>query len=509
MQTLNIVIWTVGGILGAAFLFLIWTYIRGLRHSPRELGLLYLAKILEYSAYGAINLTFVLYLSSDCGLSDLGAGTYIGIWSMLLTATTILVGAVCDAIGIKKTLLLGTIILLFARLFYPLLNNVYAITFVGFIPQAIGIAIMGPVLSVGIKRYTTKEGMALGFALFYTLMNVGWAIGGWIFDKVRTVYGEHSFYYLPGDLAKVSTYQIIFIVGLLLTVPNLIILSLMRNRVKMGDDGKVVIEPETEKLPGGSLSVAWQTFVNAAKSTGKIFGQVIVEKPFWVYLFMLALLVPVRLVFYHFHYTFPKYGIRVLGEGVKIGNIYSVLNPVMIVFLVPLVGWFTRRISSFHMMIVGTVVSAGSIFIAIMPAEIFSPLMNTWFGDLVYNKWLEVPADLQKPVFLALIFMVACFTIGEAIWSPRLMQFTAEIAPKGKEGSYISLSYLPFFAAKFVAGPMSGALLKYYVPPDAPSYPQHFMVWIWIGGMAALSPLGLLIFRKLFHRAEQRAAAEA
>ena len=51
--------------------------------------------------------------------------------------------------------------------------------------MAIGIAIMGPVLSVGIKYFTTPETSALGFGMFYTLMNVGWAIGAYIFDTIR------------------------------------------------------------------------------------------------------------------------------------------------------------------------------------------------------------------------------------------------------------------------------------------------------------------------------------
>ncbi|NLH47548.1 MAG: MFS transporter [Myxococcales bacterium] len=504
MQTLDILIWAVGIGLVASFIYLLYSYSKGLRSSPRELIIMFLAKIVEYSAYGAMNLSFVLYLSADCGLSDIAAGSYIGVWSMTLTLTMILVGAVCDAIGIKKTLIGGTIFLLFARIFMPFTNNVVVTSIFGFLPLAVGTAILGPVLSVGIKRYTTKEGSALGFALFYTLMNVGWAIGGHIFDGVRGIFGEHSLVTLPVVGAQISTYQIIFLVAFFLTIPNLIILALMRDRVRMTEDQGVVIDPPDEKIAGGFFVAAWGTLKKAAKDTARIFGQVIIEKPFWIYLFMLAILVPVRLVFYHFHYTFPKYGIRILGEGVKIGNIYSVLNPTLIVFLVPLFGALTRKISSYRMMLVGTLVSASSVFIATLPSEIFAPLVHTWFGELVYDRWLGVPVEQRTPIFLSLVIFIAIFTIGEAIWSPRLMQFTAEIAPKGREGSYISLSYLPFFLAKLVAGPMSGLLLTAYVPVGAESYPHHHLVWVWIGGMAALSPLGLLLFRKLFNRAEEK-----
>jgi dipeptide/tripeptide permease len=164
---------------------------------PRELFILFITKIIEYAAYGAMNMSFILYLSADCGLGDIAAGSFIGGWSMAVTLTTIFVGAVCDAIGIKKTLLIGTVVLVVSRIIMPVTNNVFIAAIFGFLPLAMGIAIMGPVLSVGIKRFTTSEGAAMVFALFYTLMNVGWALGGYLFDHVRGAYGEHSFMEFP------------------------------------------------------------------------------------------------------------------------------------------------------------------------------------------------------------------------------------------------------------------------------------------------------------------------
>ncbi len=373
----------------------------------------------------------------------------------------------------------------------------------GFLPLAMGIAIMGPVLSVGIKRFTTSEGAAMGFALFYTLMNVGWALGGYLFDHVRGAYGEHSFMEFPLLGIPVSTYQVIFIVSFLLSIPNLLLILSMRDRVRMTDTHGVVIDPEGEKQDGNWFVVGYKSIAKAAADTGRIFGTALREKAFWLFLFMLGILVPVRLVFYHFHYTFPKYGIRVLGEGVKIGNIYGVLNPMLIVFLVPLVGYLTKKVSSYKMMIIGTTISASAVFLATIPTHVFQPLMDTWFATIVFDRWLDVPAATRSPVFLILIVFIAVFTVGEAIWSPRMMQFTAEIAPVGREGSYIALSYLPFFLAKMIAGPMSGWLVQTYTPEGALSYPHHYWVWIWIGGMAALSPLGLILFNNLFRSAEQ------
>lgn len=503
MATLDVMMWITGCALAAGFVYIFWSYAKGLRGSPRELWLMYIGKIVEYAAYGAANVSFTLFLSADVGLGDIAAGSYVGAWSVCLTIGMILVGAVVDAIGIKKTLVMGTLLLLFARIWMPLTSNIWAVTILGFAPLALGTAIVGPVLSVGIKRYTTAEGATLGFGLFYTMMNIGWALGGLIFDWVRGMFGEHSMVpVLPG--IEMSTYQIIFAVGTVLTIPNLILFLLMRDGVERMDDGSIVITAAAPKKEGSIIAVMVDVARDAARDTVRIFSEVIRQKAFWTYIFMLGVLVFVRLTFYHFHYTFPKYGIRVLGEGVKIGNIYGVLNPMLIVFLVPFVAAMTKKISSYKMMMVGTFISAFAVFLATMPADIYQPLMDTWFGELVFDRWLDVPMANRTPIFISLIVFISVFTIGEAIWSPRLMQFTAEIAPKGREGSYIALSYLPYFAGKMIAGPLSGWLVATYTPEGAESYPDHFMVWVWVGGMAMLSPLGLVIFHKLFTAAERK-----
>jgi len=502
------------------FVAILWKYIKGLWGSPRELYMLYIGKLLEYAAYGAINYTFVRFLHKDGGLTDVQAGAYIGYWSMLMTVCSILLGAVCDAIGIRKTLLLGTAILIISRATLPFIDNVYLVTFTSFLPLAVGMGALLPVLSVGIKYYTTSQGSALGFALFYTLMNVGWALGAWIFDKVRDemkvpvegepgVFDEYVKVDFLGTGIELSTYQVIFFIGFLLTLPQIVIYFLFRPGVRMTDDkGVVILPPRKTGGPEGQKTTIAQIVSKAARDTGSMFRSVYKKKAFWIFIFMMAMLVPVRLVFYHFHYTWPTYGIRIFGDGAKVGTIYGVLNPVLVIYLAPVVAAYTKKISSYKMLVIGTCISVGATVLAVLPPEMYAPLMDTWFGELVFDRWLDVPEEGRVPLYFALIFFVIVFTIGEAIWSPRLMQFTAEIAPGGKEGTYIALSYIPYFAAKMVVGPMSGMLLGTYVPEGQDSYPNHWLVWVWIGGMAAITPVVLIAMRRVFRKAGQEEPEE-
>lgn len=500
----------IGGII--ALKVTVWKYVRGLRQSPRDMWLLFAYKVVEYSAYAAMNLTVTLWLSKDCGLSDMAAGSYIAGWSMMLSLMGMFAGPLIDTIGLRKTQILSVVLLIFARCVFAFVTDPQLLFVFGFVPMGIGFAIVGPLISVAIKRFTTKEGSALGFGLFYVLMNLGYAVGGIFFDWIR------NFYATKDSLGKVidenagtlllghhfSTYQMVFVFGLGATCVSLLITFFIRDGVEMREDGTVTVAPPQ---PHGS---ALEVLKAHARKTWRIIVSTASERYFWIFMGMLTVTLFVRFVFYHFHYTFPKYGIRVLGEGAKIGSIYGVLNPVLIVFLVPLVAWFTKKVSSYKMMIVGATVSSLACFIAVIPASCLAHLTDSVLGELVFVKWLGMAPDMAAlrlapptPAYWPLIFMIVVFTIGEAIWSPRLMQFTAEIAPKGREGTYIALAVLPFFVAKGFVGPMSGWLVKTYTPLDEANkalayYPNHQMVWIWIGGMAVLTPIGLVLFRHWF-----------
>lgn len=512
MRTADFVMYTILIGAGAALTAIIWNYYKGLRKAPRDMWMLFLYKIVEYSAYAAMNMAVILWLSADCGLGDVAAGSFVSGWSIFLSIMGMLAGPLVDTIGLRKTQIVSIVLLIFSRIVFSFVTHPALVFVFGFIPLALGFAIVAPLISVAIKRFTTKEGAALGFGLFYVLMNLGYAIGGVFFDWIRGFYAARD---AAGKIVNenagtmllgwhFSTYQMIFVFGVAATFVSLVISFFLREGVRVNEQGDVVID--SPKQGGSGL----EAMKKAAKDTGKIISTTAREKYFWIFMSMLAILLPVRFVFFHFHYTFPKYGLRVLGEGAKIGSIYGVLNPVLIVFLVPLVAYFTKKVSSYKMMIVGATVSSLACFIAVLPAQWFASLTNSVLGELIFVKWLRFAPDMaslmQNPPTMAywpLILMIFVFTIGEAIWSPRLMQFTAEIAPKGREGTYIALAVLPFFVAKFFVGPLSGWLVKTYTPLNEAGkamahYPNHAMVWWWIGGMAVFTPICLVLFRKLF-----------
>jgi MFS family permease len=467
-------------------------------------------------------MVFILWLSKDCGLSDVNAGSFITGWSLALTAISMVVGALVDTVGIRRICLLSVFMLLFSRIMMAWITDPVVVFILGFLPLALGFAIVAPVVSVGIKRYTTREGAAMGFALFYVIMNLGFAVGGLGFDWIRGFFASRD---AAGQIIDAnagvvwlgvhfSTYQLFFVFGTAATLLSLLTLLPIRDGVERTEEG-VVIEPL--KTRGSALETVKSSAVDTASLLRKVFS----EKYFWIFMGLIGLTVFVRFIFFHFHYTFPKYGLRVLGEDAKIGNIYGVLNPVLIVFLVPLVSVLTRKIASYRMLLVGAAISALSCFVAVVPPQVFAPLTNSVLGEMIFINWLGMAPDMPAlmaapptPAYWPLIAFILIFTIGESIWSPRLMQFSAEIAPKGRESTYLSLSVLPSFAAKLVVGPLSGILLHLYAPVDEETkkvldHPHHSMIWFWVGVMALPTPIGLLLCGKWINRHAGQSVAGA
>ena len=512
------------GVIG--FGVIVWKYVKDLHDSPRDMWILFGYMVIQYIAYAAMNPVLTLWLTADCGLSDISAGNVIMVWSIFLSCIGMVAGALVDTIGVRKVMFLSVVFLFFSRFAMSVITNPWIVFALGFIPFALGFALVSPVISVSIKRYTTKEGAALGFGLFYVIMNAAYAVGGWLIDFVRGSFAQRD---AAGKIIDenagtailgihFSSYQILFLIAVALTVVGAAVIFFIRDGIEVveepDENGKVTAK--TIKKPVEQHGSGFQAVKGAAVSMGKKIGSAVKENYFWIFIGILTITLFVRFVFFHLHYTFPKYGIRVLGEGAKIGSIYGVLNPVLIIYLTPLVAAFTRKTKSYKMLVIGSLVSAASCFIAVLPGTMFSFLNDSVLSEIIFIKWLGLAQDMNglqeffaaNPLsmqYWSLIIFFVIFTIGEAIWSPRLMQFTAEIAPKGKEGTYISLSVLPFFFAKFFVAPLSGWLVNSYVPLDeagniASSYPNHHMVWVIIGGMALVTPLGLLILRPFFKK---------
>src|SRR5215475_835555 len=151
----------------------------------RELWIVFGAKLLTILAYQVMNLTLVLWLSSDLGFDDQHAGYVVMAWSTLMTLFTVLVGSFVDAVGLRKAFLLGLSICCFSRGALTFLTGRWLALGFGLLPLALGEALMTPVMVAAVRRYTNTQQRSISFAIFFALMNAGFLIAAFAFDYVR------------------------------------------------------------------------------------------------------------------------------------------------------------------------------------------------------------------------------------------------------------------------------------------------------------------------------------
>jgi len=502
-------------VFGVAFIYILWSYARELRTSPRELWIITNVRLLEGMAYYAISFSLALWLSVDCGLGDVEAGFFVSILAVLTAIFGLFAGPFVDVFGIKKSFIFTFILFAISRIFMSWMINPSLVLIFVFLPFAIAYALLEPAGLIYIKRYTTPVGASFGFGMIYVVMQIAVALGVWGFDKAREFFGENAGATLP-VIGHLSTYQIIFFLALVTAFLCLMLLCLVRDGVELGPEGIRVSLPAEQT--GTLTEIIVRTLKKTISDISATLGFVMKDRYFWKYLFIVTITLFARFTFFHFLFTFPKYGLRVLGEGAKVGTVYGTLNPVLVIFLVPLVAAMTKKFSTYRMLIIGTAISSLSVFIVAIPGSFFSSLTNSMLGELAFVKWLGLapnlealmaspPSDFYWPLFIFLIV----WTVGEATWYPKLLQLMTELAPKGNEGTYIAFVLLPTHLAILLVGPMSGLLLKTYTPLSeivnaagktiqvVGDLSHHYMVWVWIGWLAILTPIGLIIFRNVYY----------
>ena len=443
-----------------------------LKETRTEYWGIQIVNFLDCTAYFAILTIASLFLSHDLGMSDQHAGYTIAAFTAATTILLTLSGMMTDWLGIRVSLRLSMIASLVLRA---------AIVGVGLIPSlphrgwlaAILLLLMAPfmagiqtVFQASCQRFTTKRSRSAGFNLWYLFMNVGAAAGGYAIDFVRLV-------------LKIPNVHI-FTLSVITALLCLIVAEFMIRGEEQLRGTDEAVEPEPPKT--------------ARRSPWSILCEVVREPAFLRLMVLIALILGVRAVYAYLYLLMPKYWERTIGPDAAIG-VLNMINPIGIVIGLILFIPFANRVSVFGMLVYGAMVSSLSLFPMALPWQIYS-------ADLPYAHYL-----------MAIICMVV-LTIGEVLWSPKLYEYTAAIAPKGQEGTYLGFSMIPWFLAKTAVGALSGHMLAHWSPAtvkvngaDVPL--QQAMInhqidywhspaamWFWLGVFALAGCIAAALLRR-------------
>ena len=462
-----------------------------LKGAAPELWITFVAKLLVIAAYALSNSTLVLWLSSDFGYRDQKALAMVAFWSLSMTAATVVVGPLTDALGLRRTFFLGVGICAVSRAVMAFSGVQWLALAGGMFPLAVGEALSTPVLIAAVRRYSNTRQRSISFSIFYVMMNVGFFIAAFLFDYVRQGLGEHGHLALPLLGVKLTSYRTLFLVSLGLELALFPVLYFLREGVEATGEG-LRITSRPPRLPREGMSnspcrAVRDGAVESARLLTRLFQQVGMYR-LLVFLLLIAFL---KLILMQMYYVYPKFGIRELGEGAPIGRLWA-LNSILVVFLVPLVGALTQRYPAYRMVTLGGILTAGSVYILALPTAWFEPLANGLPGQWLGHGYLRLHGSVH-PYYVMVALFVILFSVGEAFYSPRVYEYAAAIAPKGLEASYSALSYVPFLLAKLLVGTCSGTLLARYCPEHGVRHSGT--MWLLVALTATVAPVGLIALR--------------
>ncbi|MFQ5807189.1 MAG: MFS transporter [Phycisphaerae bacterium] len=518
-----------------------------LRECGRDFWVVQLVNLLDGVAYFAMLTVSTLYLSETLGYDDKNAALLWMAVMMLYTAVGLVAGFLGDSLGIKRTLHLSVVLLVVSRIAISFTES-RAIVIPSLFVIAVGTAIMTPILISATKRYTTAKSQTAGFNMLYFLMNSGAFLGNIILDPLRASEWGNRGAFMIGSLMSILCWLAILLFwsrGI-----DDVDEQLRRDRVR-----RAGAESNAGPDGGNQTEKKWEARWTIAASVCR-------ETAFWRFMLFLVILIGVRLVFEHQSQVYPKYYQRTIAEylfradtqfadaldaaaapealrqefeqnghlisdeakvevneegsrwQVKDGDttyylrkdegqisIYAAdapigrlnsINPFIICIGVILSTPIVARFKLFNVMFVGVCVSAVSmVFLTIYPG---------WFAGMF-------GLSLSQGYLAITLAQIIVFSIGELIWSPRLYEYTAAIAPEGREASYMGLSYLPTFFARFSEGPLAGEMLTRYCPPDMGSRlttvpyldsPQFMNVIL--AAIALATPLLILLLRGVIQK---------
>ena len=463
-----------------------------LRGAARELWLTFGVKFLGVMAYKVTVLTLALWLMADFGYGDASAGSLVAAWSIAMTVVTLLVGSLTDAIGLRRTFFLGVWICIVARAVMAFTTTRWVALLGGLFPLAVGEALGTPVLVAAVRKYSTTRQRSIAYSLFYTIMNLGFLVAAFLFDYFRQHLGERGHLTLPLANCRLTTYQTLFFIAMVIEIAILPVIYFIRPGVEVTDEG-LQVAPNAPGGTGASLWASfWQTVSRSVKETIRLFSGLLQQPGFYRLLAFLMFIASLKLIFMQMDYVFPKFGIRELGEGAPVGRLVAI-NNILIVFLVPFVGAMTQRYSAYRMVVVGGLISAASVFLMALPPAWFQPVADGFIGRWIGHGYLGLSGDVH-PYYISITLFVILMSFGEAFYSPRVYEYAAAIAPKGQEASYAALSYIPFLLAKLIVGTVSFRLLAAYCPEVGVRHSG--MMWLVIGIIASIAPVGLILLRR-------------
>mmetsp|Transcript_34703 Transcript_34703/g.61038 ORF Transcript_34703/g.61038 Transcript_34703/m.61038 type:complete len:430 (-) Transcript_34703:20-1309(-) len=166
--------------------------------------------------------------------------------------------------------------------------------------------------------------------------------------------------------------------------------------------------------------------------------------------------------FKHLDATFPKYMKRTMGKHAHMGCVLA-LHSIILVVTAPASVSLVNYYSNYTLVLIGAGISAASNLILV-----------------------------GKATYLTTSLYISLLAVGESIWNPRLLDYTVDVSPPGREGFFFALVTLPYYLGIVLTGSLSGLLLENECPEGGSSTCYRVYLTIAVIGIVAVGACAVL-----------------
>jgi len=212
------------------------------------------------------------------------------------------------------------------------------------------------------------------------------------------------------------------------------------------------------------------------------YKRIFVDGNFWRFVVFCTVILAVASILRHMDQTLPVLMKRLFTDSVHFARVQAI-NPVLIIILAPCLQWLTDKQPSYRIIAMGSSISSFSVLIL-----------------AIFSTHTPPPAHIAGWLDYApyIVFMMV-FSVGEALWSPRLTFYMFDITPDDQKATYQAVSRVPGIIARLIAAWHSALLVETYCPSAV--YCQPRMLWVIVWLFSAITPFCLAVgFRCIYPR---------
>lgn len=312
--------------------------------------------------------------------------------------------------------------------------------------QTLDLAILAPWLTLTLDRAVTRrQGLVhtRAWGLVYGLSNVSIALAMIFYDTMRT----HPGLALTPPMANAVTQWVGATLGCLVFGTSLLFFTAPCTAV-----------PTYPPPPPSSSRTeeSWFTMIHGVR--------------FWRFVAFLLVMQGALSLFFHLGQTLPL-TLQRLYQGSKEVHfaLLQGLNPTAIFILAPLFQWLTERQPSYWVIVGGSLLSSLSVVIV---------------------------AAAASASYVPHVLFILTFSLGEALWSPRLMPYILSLASPQEKILYQACARVPPLLTRFLIVAHSTALLHDYCPSADPGACHPRTLWAIVFAMSFITPMALSMFSR-------------